>query len=76
MAPIPTVSSSKNPAEVRDMCEEFKARNRAENKPTTFPPISFPKKNAIKHAKAPKIAGKMTHRWYNEIGIPKLETAL
>ena len=62
MAPIPTVSSSKNPAAVLVMCDEFSARKKAESKPTVLPPISFPKKNAITHAKAPKMAGNITQR--------------
>ncbi len=59
---IPTVSSSKNPRDVRPMWEEFRARNRAEKRPTPLPPMSLPKKYMAKHVNVPIITGNITQK--------------
>ncbi len=64
MLNIPTVSSSKNPREVRPMYEPFKARKKAENNPTSFPPISFPKKYIARTVRVAMITGKITTKLY------------
>ena len=56
------------------MWDGFNARKKAEKRPTIFPPMSFPKKNAIRIARVPKIAGKSMQKSYSEIGTPSTES--
>ena len=70
MLNIPTVSSSKNPSEVRPMKDEFKARNKDEKIAAFSPPISLQRKYIAKHVNAPIMAGKITQSSNKVIGRP------
>ena len=57
---IPTVSSSKNPREVRLIYGELSAKKKAENKPTSLPPMSFHTKYITKMVNVAIITGNIT----------------